>query len=421
MTTHDNDQTEDRATEPVKPEQPAPVQQWWVGDDNSNVGQLTEHPQTAQTQAEPWPTGTPLHDDTIGTTASPKSKDKKSGRIGVIVAGAAAVAMLSGAVGGAAGYYLADSGSPAVSSPVVTAGGGSVPADGTVAGVAAAVIPTVVNISTGSGQGSGFIIQSDGYILTNNHVVDGANSLTVTFEDGSTAPAQLVGANPGYDLAVIKADRDGLPVSTLGRSADVNVGDTAIAIGSPLGLQGTVTSGIVSSLDRPVTAGGQGETSFINAIQTDAAVNPGNSGGPLVDGEGRVIGVNSAIATLGAGAGGQAGSIGLGFAIPIDTAQRIADELIQTGSSSTPVIGAQIDNSTSQPGATIAEVTPDGPAEEAGLRSGDVITEVDGRAIADYTELVVAIRDKAVGDEVVLTVERGGDAQQVAVTLGAAS
>ena len=131
--------------------------------------------------------------------------------------------------------------------------------------------------------------------------------------------------------------------------------------------------------------------------------------------------MNSAIATLGAGAGGQAGSIGLGFAIPIDTAQRIADELIQTGSSSTPVIGAQIDNSTSQPGATIAEVTPDGPAEEAGLRSGDVITEVDGRAIADYTELVVAIRDKAVGEEVVLTVERGGDGEQVAVTLGAAS
>jgi putative serine protease PepD len=329
--------------------------------------------------------------------------------------------MLSGAVGGATGYYLADTGTPAVSSPVVASGGGSVPADGTVAGVAAAVIPTVVNISTGSGQGSGFIIRSDGYILTNNHVVDGANSMTVTFEDGSTASAQLVGANAGYDLAVIKADRDGLPVSTLGRSADVNVGDTAIAIGSPLGLQGTVTSGIVSSLDRPVTAGGQGETSFINAIQTDAAVNPGNSGGPLVDGDGRVIGVNSAIATWGAGAGGQAGSIGLGFSIPIDTAQRIADELIQTGSSSTPVIGAQIDNSDSSSGAVIAEITANGPAEEAGLRAGDVITELDGRAIADYTELVVAIRDKAVGDNVVLTIDRGGDSQQVAVTLGAAS
>jgi putative serine protease PepD len=182
-----------------------------------------------------------------------------------------------------------------------------------------------------------------------------------------------------------------------------------------------VTSGIVSSLDRPVTAGGQGETSFINAIQTDAAVNPGNSGGPLVDGDGRVIGVNSAIATLGAGAGGQAGSIGLGFSIPIDTAQRIADELIQTGSSSTPVIGAQIDNSDSSSGAVIAEITANGPAEEAGLRAGDVITELDGRAIADYTELVVAIRDKAVGDNVVLTIDRGGDSQQVAVTLGAAS
>ncbi len=422
MTTYDDDQTGNRATEPVHPDQPTPVQQWWVGDSSSNIDQLTDQPLQAETQTEPWPSqGTPLHDDTIGTTATPETGKKQRTRIGAIVAGAAAVAMLSGAVGGATGYYLADTETPAVSSPVVASGGGSVPADGTVAGVAAAVIPTVVNISTGSGQGSGFIIRSDGYILTNNHVVDGANSMTVTFEDGSTASAQLVGANAGYDLAVIKADRDGLPVSTLGRSADVNVGDTAIAIGSPLGLQGTVTSGIVSSLDRPVTAGGQGETSFINAIQTDAAVNPGNSGGPLVDGDGRVIGVNSAIATLGAGAGGQAGSIGLGFSIPIDTAQRIADELIQTGSSSTPVIGAQIDNSDSSSGAVIAEITANGPAEEAGLRAGDVITELDGRAIADYTELVVAIRDKAVGDDVVLTIDRGGDSQQVAVTLGAAS
>jgi putative serine protease PepD len=214
--------------------------------------------------------------------------------------------------------------------------------------------------------------------------------------------------------------KDNLPVSTLGRSADVQVGDTAIAIGSPLGLQGTVTSGIVSALDRPVTAGGRGATSFINAIQTDAAINPGNSGGPLVDGAGRVIGVNSAIASLGGGAGGQAGSIGLGFAIPIDTAQRIADELIATGSSSTPIIGAQIDSATEGEGARIAEVTAGGPAAEAGLRSGDVITELDGRVISDYTELVVAIRDKAVGDEVVLTVQRGAGTEQVTVTLGAA-
>jgi putative serine protease PepD len=345
---------------------------------------------------------------------------KNGGRVGLLVAGAAAVALLAGATGGAVGYVVADSQAPVVSSPIVSAGGGSAPAEGSVGAVAAAVSPTVVNISTGTGQGSGFIIRSDGYILTNNHVVAGADSLSVTFEDGSTASAELIGANAGYDLAVIKVAKDNLPVSTLGRSADVQVGDTAIAIGSPLGLQGTVTSGIVSALDRPVTAGGRGATSFINAIQTDAAINPGNSGGPLVDGAGRVIGVNSAIASLGGGAGGQAGSIGLGFAIPIDTAQRIADELIATGSSSTPIIGAQIDSATEGEGARIAEVTAGGPAAEAGLRSGDVITELDGRVISDYTELVVAIRDKAVGDEVVLTVQRGAGTEQVTVTLGAA-
>ncbi len=156
--------------------------------------------------------------------------------------------------------------------------------------------------------------------------------------------ASLVGANPGYDLAVVKVDRTGLPAVTLGSSAALKVGDTAIAIGSPLGLQGTVTSGIVSALDRPVTAGGQGETAFINAIQTDAAINPGNSGGPLVDGNGAVIGINSAIATLGwHPSAGQAGSIGLGFAIPIDTANRIASEIIATGTSSTPIIGVTLD------------------------------------------------------------------------------
>jgi putative serine protease PepD len=419
MSDHDTDHIGPDATQPQAAEQPEPVQQWWVG--GATQQQTEEVP--APTAQQWWASqpGQPLHDDTIGMAPVDSQPAKKNGgRVGLLVAGAAAVALLAGATGGAVGYVVADSQAPVVSSPIVSAGGGSAPAEGSVGAVAAAVSPTVVNISTGTGQGSGFIIRSDGYILTNNHVVAGADSLSVTFEDGSTAAAELVGANAGYDLAVIKVAKDNLPVSTLGRSADVQVGDTAIAIGSPLGLQGTVTSGIVSALDRPVTAGGRGATSFINAIQTDAAINPGNSGGPLVDGAGRVIGVNSAIASLGGGAGGQAGSIGLGFAIPIDTAQRIADELIATGSSSTPIIGAQIDSTTEGEGARIAEVTAGGPAAEAGLRSGDVITELDGRVISDYTELVVAIRDKAVGDEVVLTVQRGAGTEQVTVTLGAA-
>ena len=419
MTEHDTDRIESGSTQPIPGEQPEQVQQWWVGGDTQ---QQTEA-DTTQTESQPWAAqlGQPLHDDTIGTTPGDVSPAKNTkNRTGLLVAGAAAIAMLAGATGGAVGYVAADSQAPVVSSPIASGGGGSAPADGSVGAVAAAVSPTVVNISTGSGQGSGFIIQSDGYILTNDHVVSGADSLSVTFEDGSTASAELIGSNAGYDLAVIKVGEDNLPVSTLGRSADVKVGDTAIAIGSPLGLQGTVTTGIVSALDRPVTAGGQGSTSFINAIQTDAAINPGNSGGPLVDGAGQVIGVNSAIASLGGGAGGQAGSIGLGFAIPIDTAQRIADELISTGSSSTPVIGAQIDSTADIDGARIAEVTPGGPADDAGLRSGDVVTELDGRAISDYTELVVAIRDKAVGDEVQLTVQRGSSTNDVTVTLGAA-
>ena len=316
---------------------------------------------------ESWwapPSGHPIHDDTIGvqdpaTPGIPAQVPAARRRTWPLLAGAAAVALLAGGTGGAVGYTLAaDAPASVNASPVVTGSGPSAPADGSIAAVAAAVSPAVVNIETGSGSGTGFVIQSDGYILTNNHVAGDGNQLRVTFEDGTTADAELVGANPGYDLAVIKVDRDGLPVTTLGTSSDVKVGDTAIAIGSPLGLQGTVTSGIVSALDRPVTAGGgdTGETSFINAIQTDAAINPGNSGGPLVDGAGRVIGVNSAIASLGQSAGSQSGSIGLGFAIPIDTAQRIANEIMDTGSSQTPVVGIQIDPQYAGPGARVADV-----------------------------------------------------------------
>jgi putative serine protease PepD len=207
----------------------------------------------------------------------------------------------------------------------------------------------------------------------------------------------------------------------LGDSSAVRVGEVAIAIGAPLGLNGTVTSGIISSLDRPVTAGGSGELAFINAIQTDAAINPGNSGGPLLDGGGRVIGINSAIATLAGSIGGETGSIGLGFAIPINTAKRIAEELISTGDSQTPIIGVVLNTAFTGEGAEISEITPGGPAEAAGLRVGDVITGLNGRQVADSTELVVAIRSYAPGEQIELKIIRRGQDSTIPLTLGSST
>ena len=347
----------------------------------------------------------------------------RKSRTGALIAGVAVGALFAGTVGGAVGYTLAENNSP--STITVASAGAVAPAAGSIAAVAAAVQPSVVQLNVsgadGEGTGTGFVVSGDGYIVTNNHVAGGAGDggkIDVTFSDGSTATGKLVGADAGYDLAVVKVDRTELPALTLGSSDAINVGDTAIAIGSPLGLQGTVTSGIVSALNRPVTAGGQGDTSYISAIQTDAAIKPGNSGGPLVNGAGEVIGVNSAIATLGMGAA--SGNIGLGFAIPIDTAKRIVDEIINTGTSQTPIIGVQLDMNFAGPGGAVSEVTVDSPADSAGLQSGDVITKVDGLLITDPTALIVAIRANAPGDTIELTVLRNGETLSVPLTLVAA-
>ena len=353
------------------------------------------------------------------TSGAPKDKS----RVGLLITGAALISLIGGAVGGAVGYTVAESNS---SSSITVATGGSVtPAAGSIAAVAAAVQPSVVQLnvsgSQGEGTGTGFVVSSEGYIVTNNHVVGDAGdggTIDVTFVDGSTATGKLVGANPGYDIAVVKVDRTDLTALTLGSSDAVNVGDVAIAIGSPLGLQGTVTSGIISALDRPVTAGGRGDLAYINAIQTDAAINPGNSGGPLVNALGEVIGVNSAIATL--GMGDASGNIGLGFSIPIDTAKRIVDEIIKTGTSQTPVIGVQLDMNFAGPGGAVAVVTPGSPADTAGLQEGDVITKVEGNLISDSTALIVAIRANAPGDQIELTVLRNGQTLTVPLTLTAA-
>ena len=302
-----------------------------------------------------------------------------------------------------------------------------------VAGIAARVLPSVVSISTdsanGSSTGSGFVIDSAGYILTNNHVVEEAATagatISVTLNNGRTIGANIIGRDTSYDLAIIKIAVKNLPSLQFGDSDKIQVGDAVIAVGSPLGLSGTVTSGIISAKNRPVTAGGStGENSFINALQTDAAINPGNSGGPLVDATGAVIGVNSAIASLGSSYGSQPGSIGLGFAIPINQARKTADQLIKTGKSTYPVIGISLDMAYSGLGAKIADsqagVKVGGPAAKAGLKIGDVITVFDGKSINSANELIVDVRAKSIGDQVKLTYLRGKISHEATVTLVAA-
>lgn len=302
-----------------------------------------------------------------------------------------------------------------------------------VAGIAQRVLPSVVSISAettnGGGAGSGFIIDSAGYILTNNHVVEDAatsgGSITVTLNDGKTIGAKVIGRDSSYDLAILKIAATNLPALQFGDSDKIQVGDAVIAVGSPLGLSGTVTSGIISAKNRAVTAGGStGESSFINALQTDAAINPGNSGGPLVDSTGAVIGVNSAIASLGGSNGSQPGSIGLGFAIPINQARKTADQLIKTGKATYPVIGVMLDMSYRGGGAKVANsangIRADGPAGKAGLEVGDIITRFDGKTINNPEELIVAVRAKSIGDRVKLTYVRGETSHDASVTLVAA-
>ncbi len=299
-----------------------------------------------------------------------------------------------------------------------------------IAGIAARVSPSVVSIDaqtpSGGDTGSGFFIQSDGTILTNNHVVEGAvtsgGSITVNLTNGKSYPAKLIGRDSSYDLAVLKIDVTDAPALQLGDSEMIQVGDPVIAIGSPLGLAGTVTSGIISAKNRAVTSGGgTGESSFINALQTDAAINPGNSGGPLVDINGAVIGVNSAIASLGASFSSQSGSIGLGFAIPINQAKKTAEQLIKTGKATYPLMGISVDSAYAGGGARIANVPnailPGGPAAKAGLKAGDIILEIDGKAVANGDELIVAIRSHNVGDRVTVKFQRGTVTRTVSLTL----
>ncbi len=341
-------------------------------------------------------------------------------------------ALLAGTAGGIVGYYAASRLAPALLDPEATLTTVSPSVDrspGSVADIAKRVLPAVVSVEvrspSGSGTGSGVVVDGNGYIVTNNHVVasvaTGRGTLRAIFSDESSAPARIVGRDPKSDLAVIKVEKKSLTVAQLGDSSALAVGDPVIAIGSPLGLAGTVTSGIVSALNRPVRLDGEGSDSdaVANAIQTDAAINPGNSGGALVDGTGAVIGINSAIATLSAGGRSSGGNIGVGFAIPINEARRVAQQLIRTGRAQHATLGVHVTSVTdgSRDGAQVEAVNPGGSAAKAGLREGDVITRVGSELITGADSLTVKIRGHDIGDIVTLTYVRAGKTRHASATL----
>ena len=375
--------------------------------------------------AAPW--GTPT--DTIGAPVTARSG--KRGGVGV-AALVLATALLAGAVGGVVGARtgggqdLLDPSASLGSGPSTSAAVDRAP--DSVAGIAAKVMQSTVSIAVSGGgsrgTGSGVVIRSDGYILTNNHVVESGagqgGEITVTFDGAAKElPAQIVGLDPVTDLAVIQVKAGAqLPAATLGQSRALVVGDPVIAIGSPLGLSGTVTTGIVSALNRTVNVpseGGAASNPLFNAIQTDAAINPGNSGGALVNGRGEVIGINSAIATLGGGGGGPGGdpggSIGVGFAIPIDEARSVAEEIIRTGRATHPSIGvsaATVGSDSDRKGALVRELSNGGAASRSGLESGDLITKVGSTEVTSVDELILAIRKNKIGDTVTVTYVRNG-------------
>ncbi|MEU3789374.1 trypsin-like peptidase domain-containing protein [Streptomyces fructofermentans] len=360
-----------------------------------------------------------------------------------LVLGAALLALASGGVGGAVGAYLERNGGiDDVELPQAdTEAEGRAP--DSVAGIAASALPSVVTLhvsgSDAQGTGTGFVLDRRGHILTNNHVVDpadGSGGITVTFSGGQTAKAEVVGHDSGYDLAVVKVKGvSGLKPLPLGNSDNVQVGDPVVAIGAPFDLENTVTAGIISAKERPITAGGEegdgSDISYVDALQTDAPINPGNSGGPLVDSKARVIGINSAIRSADSGSApenGQSGSIGLGFAIPINQGKRVAEELINTGKATHPVIGVTLDMEYTGDGARVGAeaadggppVTRGGPGDRAGIEAGDVITEVDGQRVRSGEELIVKTRAHRPGDRLELTLERDGRERTVALVLGSA-
>ncbi|MDT0214402.1 trypsin-like peptidase domain-containing protein [Rothia sp. ARF10] len=438
----------------LPPREPEPT--WWA---DATAAQSQPSPQPAGPQSWQQPGGQTAYDPYAATGSarpyagpsaaaptppSPSSASSGTGRgpgwLAVfLIAGLAA--LLAGLGGGLLGGWVGSTdrfdgldigGSSDNGSAPKPGAGATARPEGSVANIAAGATPSVVTIRVeatgGDGTGSGWVLDGKGHIVTNNHVVSAAangGEITVVLANGKQSKATIVGRDVSYDLAVLKVDRTDLKPLPLGNSTDVVVGDPVIAVGAPLGLDSTVTTGIVSALNRPVTPGQADDQSFINAIQTDAAINPGNSGGPLLDMQGRVIGVNTAIARVaGSSLGGQSGNIGVGFAIPSAQVKITVDQLIRTGKAEHPVIGVVLDRSYQGEGVKIGEdssqtpaVTPGGPADKAGLEPGDVITAFEGRPVSDPDALVVAIRSKPVGSTVSLTVVRDGKSRDVKMVL----
>jgi putative serine protease PepD len=348
--------------------------------------------------------------------------------LGIVVLISVLSALLAGALGGALGYAFAvrggaGGGTTLGASPASPPAAAQRPPD-SLAGVAERLLPSVVTVrvagTTSASVGSGFVVTADGYVVTNDHVVgETSGKASVMFSDGSTASAEIVGKDPESDIAVIKVDKTGLQPVELGDSDAIAVGDPVLAFGSPLALANTVTAGIVSAVDRTIEASEGSQVRYYAAIQTDAAVNQGNSGGPLVDGGGRVVGVNSVIKSLSEN-DQEAGNIGLAFAIPINQAKRIAQDIIDTGKARRTVIGASVgDNGRSAAGVRLNTVEPGGPAEAAGLRAGDVVLKLDGRALEEPSDLIALVRKYAPGSVVTVEFRRGSGSQTASVTLAA--
>ncbi|MGN6244403.1 MAG: S1C family serine protease [Motilibacteraceae bacterium] len=435
---------------------------WWSTLGSEPAGPARQDP-WAPPPAAPggWGAGSTAGSSGSPTTVLSRPAEPASRRRGgrLLVAAALAAGLVGGGAG--AGITLAATGGGGSTTTTTVASGsggtansngtttstGSAPApaaDGSVQAAAQAILPSVVTIEVSGTQsggfggqqavsdtGSGVVIRQDGYVLTNNHVVSAAEnggSVHATLDDGKTVSATIVGHDASSDLAVIKLDGvSGLKAATFADSDALSVGQTVIAVGAPLGLSGSVTDGIVSTLHRPVSTGepGADAQSVLDAIQTDAAINPGNSGGPLVDLAGRVVGINSAIATVdqSSGQGSQSGNIGVGFAIPSNDAKKVADQLIADGKAVHAQMGVSVSDAPSSTtgspglGAQIRQVANGGPAAAAGLQPGDVVTKVDDRAITDADSLVVAVRSHDPGQTITVTYTRGGATRTAQVKL----
>jgi putative serine protease PepD len=422
------------------------------------TGSPYPNPSQPQHQPQPQPTGatpgwTPPSAGTWYPTAhtatatlpppltTPVPAPRRTGRMRMGVAGLLAGALIGGGAGAGVVALTADGGTGAAAgtsaqSVVITDPENATAVTAAAAKAAPSVVTVYVTSGSGSGSGSGVVLSADGYVLTNNHVVTldsstGTATVQVRTSDGTLYDATVVGTDPTSDLAVVElTDASGLTPATFADSDDVQVGDLAVAIGAPLGLSDTVTDGIISATDRAVATGStQDDATVIDALQTDAAINPGNSGGALVDAAGEVVGINTAIASVASGAPGspsQSGNIGVGFAIPSNTAQRIAEEIIDTGTATHAVLGVSAQTATDGgsevgTGASVVEVQAGGAAAQAGLQAGDVVTAVGDRPVTTSTELTAAVRSAAPGDEVALTVRRGGATTTVEVTLGSSA